>query len=394
MRYFSVRLNERLVGHLQVFAEDERTIFRFAEAWLEAPDRPTLGQFFEDRRPDPIDHSGFMSWFSNLLPQGAWASLLERTLGLEEQGEYLEALGADLPGAVIVERFNPIDEPSTPEAPGRQIPTFSLAGAQGKMSGRQGEGGYVVPLSGDEGDLVLKLESPDYEDLPRREFLASLWARHSGLTTPDTRLEPDEKLPEAAQIFTKLPRGHFFVSRRFDRQLGGPRIHYEDFAQVLGRPPSQGGIYTGRYEDLAVIVRELAPDDRGEFLGRIVHMVARGDFDGHLKNWALIYEDGRTPRLSPAYDLVPTVLYPPSKIDHEWALELGGSREDEDWSLARFAPIIESLGLSEIDGARRLREWADRIAEALEAPEVSEQATSAELSLLERRATSLAQALR
>jgi serine/threonine-protein kinase HipA len=29
----------------------------------------------------------------------------------------------------------------------------------------------------------------------------------------------------------------------------------------------------------------------------------------HLKNWTLLYSDGRTPTLSPAYDLVSTIAY-------------------------------------------------------------------------------------
>ena len=29
----------------------------------------------------------------------------------------------------------------------------------------------------------------------------------------------------------------------------------------------------------------------------------------HLKNWSLIYSDGRSPSLSPAYDLLSTIPY-------------------------------------------------------------------------------------
>jgi serine/threonine-protein kinase HipA len=46
-----------------------------------------------------------------------------------------------------------------------------------------------------------------------------------------------------------------------------------------------------------------------EFVRRIVFSAAIGNTDMHLKNWTLLYPDGRTPKLSPAYDLVSTIAY-------------------------------------------------------------------------------------
>jgi serine/threonine-protein kinase HipA len=46
-----------------------------------------------------------------------------------------------------------------------------------------------------------------------------------------------------------------------------------------------------------------------EFVRRIVFSAAIGNADMHLKNWTLLYADGRTPKLSPAYDLVSTTAY-------------------------------------------------------------------------------------
>jgi serine/threonine-protein kinase HipA len=45
----------------------------------------------------------------------------------------------------------------------------------------------------------------------------------------------------------------------------------------------------------------------------------------HLKNWSLIYPDGRRPTLAPAYDLVATVAYIP---EEDSALKFHRSR---DW---------------------------------------------------------------
>jgi len=48
-----------------------------------------------------------------------------------------------------------------------------------------------------------------------------------------------------------------------------------------------------------------------------------GNADMHLKNWSLLYPDGRTPVLSPAYDFVATLPYIPGDT---LALTFGGSR--------------------------------------------------------------------
>jgi serine/threonine-protein kinase HipA len=48
-----------------------------------------------------------------------------------------------------------------------------------------------------------------------------------------------------------------------------------------------------------------------------------GNGDMHLKNWSLLYPDGRTPVLSPACDLVATFPYIPND---SLALTFGGSR--------------------------------------------------------------------
>ena len=46
--------------------------------------------------------------------------------------------------------------------------------------------------------------------------------------------------------------------------------------------------------------------------------------DAHLKNWSLTYADGRTPRLSPAYDVLTTQAYIPD--EYSFALNLGTAK--------------------------------------------------------------------
>ncbi|WP_250847934.1 HipA domain-containing protein, partial [Escherichia coli] len=56
-----------------------------------------------------------------------------------------------------------------------------------------------------------------------------------------------------------------------------------------------------------------------EFIRRLVFNALTGNADMHLKNWSLIYPDGRTPKLAPGYDFLSTTLYIP---DENAALKL------------------------------------------------------------------------
>ena len=64
---------------------------------------------------------------------------------------------------------------------------------------------------------------------------------------------------------------------------------YANIAAVLWAETGEGGTY--------------------EFVRRLVFSVLIGNGDTHLKNWSLLYPDGRTPVLSPAYDFVATLPY-------------------------------------------------------------------------------------
>jgi hypothetical protein len=76
-----------------------------------------------------------------------------------------------------------------------------------------------------------------------------------------------------------------------------------------------------------------------EFVRRIVFSAAIGNADMHLKNWTLLYPDGRTPELSPAYDFVSTVAYLEDNV--QMALSLTRREEDvrniNETLLRRFA---------------------------------------------------------
>src|SRR5690349_24406308 len=104
-RAYHVHLNNVLVGHL-IEGDDSRISFRMEDEYRHMIYRPVLSQSFEDNlsktyRGKPNQLPAF---FANLTPEGKLRDIIERSLRLTYPDELalLEAVGHDLPGAVIV----------------------------------------------------------------------------------------------------------------------------------------------------------------------------------------------------------------------------------------------------------------------------------------------------
>ena len=189
------------------------------------------------------------------------------------------------------------------------------------------------------------------------------WASRSGIDVPECRLASDEEfvdLPAGAPVGD----GTVFLIRRFDRVGEGGRVHIEDFAQVLDRP----GIYDQPAEFIAAVLARIAPSDVRAYCERLVFCVLSGNGDAHLKNWSIHYPDRRRASLSPAYDLVSTVLRLPRD---RLALSIGGSQGFGDIrtnSFERLASVVDvDFGEASAwigSAAERVREvWASQQAD-------------------------------
>jgi serine/threonine-protein kinase HipA len=351
VRALDVLLGVELVGLLEQTGDWEYR-FSFDSSWLGNPARPTLGQLFEDRKPRDIETTGHVPiWFSHLLPQGPLRRAICRRAEIDDDDELslLELLGSDLPGAVILKRGTPrLETPLTARRDETVPPIeptlrFSLAGNQWKLSVHAGERGVTMPLPGESGGWIAKFHDPTFRDLPRVEHATMTWARESGVTLPEFRLAAAADFPDVPNGIP-MGDGTFFLIRRFDRGESRGRTHMEDFAQVLDRPAGEPQ-YEGAHEHLATVLASLVRDDLEELCRRIVFCVLCGNTDGHLKNWSLVYPDRRHARLSPAYDLVASVLYVPA-IKDELALSLGGTRLFEAITVDSFQLFANVSGLS------------------------------------------------
>ncbi len=324
-RTLLVSLHGMEVGHL--WADGTHSSFTFHEAYLDAADRPVLGQHFEDRlRKVTRRRRGMHPWFENALPEKA-GLLRERVarahrIDPEDSAALLALLGDDLPGAVRIREVDAgktdaaiIDE--TGQYPYVQA-RFSLGGVQLKFS-MSGEPGRLRLGVGDPEDRewILKIGPEAFPGLAENEHAIMSWCRTAGFDVPETCVVPVRALPHLGSI-PSTPTA--FLVRRYDRTPEG-RVHQEDFAQVLGVRPE------AKYEatdaaGLSRLARQILGEPGAEeYLRRLVVIVATGNADAHLKNWSLIYRERTRAAWSPLYDQVATIAYP--QLGARLALRIG-----------------------------------------------------------------------
>ncbi len=161
------------------------------------------------------------------------------------------------------------------------------------------------------------------------------FARRVGIDVPEIGLIDSADISNMPpEVRTDLGKAMYI--ERFDRD-GDRRIHIEDFAQIFRQYPADKYKYVSYGNMLSGIWQKMGQDETAEFVRRLVFSMAIGNADMHLKNWSVIYPDGRTPRLAPAYDYVSTIAYIP---DDRLALTIARTKEWRDVSedrLERFA---------------------------------------------------------
>ena len=294
--------------------------YRDGNTWFEYEDReplhPVLGQAFETNPNRRRTASGTLpEWFANLLPErdSGLRLLIAQELGREHPHDFqvITFLGEDLPGAVrVVPETNLADIPELAkrdEDPQDYQIRFSLAGIQPKFSMRWEDKGLVLPMSGKGGDWIVKLPDRRFPSVPENEYAMLYWARLAGTDVPETKLFEGKQLHGLPSAMIGEDEVAFGI-KRFDRS-DGTRIHQEDFAQIREVAPDLK-YENASYRGIGRFIRVVCPDDIDEYIRRLAAMVVMGNLDAHLKNWTIRYPDGRTARLSPAYDFVSVSAYP------------------------------------------------------------------------------------
>lgn len=347
----------------------ERSIFTFNDAYVENPDRATLGLHFKDQYGELINDfrpikMKLMPFFSNLLPEGHLRRYLAERAGINEKREFflIQALGRDLPGAVTVEAADdelwPLSSNADDHADADKTSAhdnalrFSLAGVQLKFSAViDAAGGLTIPASGIGGGWIVKLPSQEYHGVPENEFSMMSLARMVGIDVPAIDLVSISGIKNLPDGIDRLGDKAFIIER-FDRRKDGTSVHIEDFAQVYGVYAEDKYKKASNRNIAAVIAAESDHGDVAEFIRRLTFNTLIGNGDMHLKNWSLHYPDQRNAKLSPAYDFVSTIPYLPndqSALNFSRTRRFDEFTEDELLHLASKAALPRKLVL---DAAR------------------------------------------
>jgi serine/threonine-protein kinase HipA len=390
VRVLMISLHGSTVGYLAGYAGG-RNILTFAPEYRANDPRPT---FTLTTHPDFPRAAKLLSapWLkqqrlhpvlSNLLPEGVLRELLAQALKTHTDNEFelFAHLGLDLPGAIIATALEPAEVPAyaleartsvepVPVSLQNTQTHCSLAGVQMKFSMLERDGRYRITESGALGDWIIKTPSRRHKSVPLNEYTAMNLARLAGVEVPEFRLVDVSTLDQLPP--TNLPDEQYaFAIRRFDR-CGQARIHTEDFAQVFVQYAHNK--YEGiNYEQIGRVLYQYTGDSLHniqQFARRLLVNILLANGDAHLKNWSLIYPDGVTPELSPAYDIVTTRVY--IEDERQYALNLGKTRKWYDVTLAHFVRWAEGAGVpwqvikphlaDTLDRARTL--WPKALAES------------------------------
>jgi serine/threonine-protein kinase HipA len=238
---------------------------------------------------------------------------------------------------------------------------FSLAGVQEKQPVRYEAGQYLLPNRFYPSTHILKFET--YPLVCFAETIANQLAARIGLLVVDA-----EYLEVGGCPYLRI--------ERYDRVREGSqvlRLHQEDLLQAIGEPTalkyqSDGGPGISR---IAEVLRAHSSEPARSILQlrdwQMFNYLV-GNWDGHAKNLALLYERGSAaPKLTPFYDLVAIEYLNVSKSSR-WSRKLafyvGENDLPERVSLNDWNRFADDLSIPKRPTLERLAELAEALPDA------------------------------
>ncbi len=361
--------------HAGTLADGDRGLeFAYDPRWSSAG-RPPLSQSL------PLDGSfaggAVDAFFGGLLPEGAARELVARNVGVSAGNDFalLAAIGGDTAGAIsllpagalpgrVGEDVEWLDDRELAalldELPARPLYAdadgeyrLSLAGAQDKLPVVVGSDGRLGLTTGRTPSThILKTPIAHLEATVANEALCPAIG---GLLGVDVVLASPRRVLER----------EFLLVERYDRARGDGgvrRLHQEDFCQALGIPSrrkyqSEGG--PGLADCFALVRRAVSVPAREvlALLDDVMLSFLVGNHDAHGKNYSLLYLPG-SPRavLSPAYDVISTVVYP--GLSRKMAMSIGGEYRPDYVQPRHLDRLLDEAGLGPAAARRRIRALA------------------------------------
>ena len=296
-------------------------------------------------------------YFSGILPDDIVRHRLARFLGVSEKNPFslLEAIGGECAGALtLLPEGRELPEPSPkdievlddqrlneilgilkqrPLMVGMDNIRLSLAGAQDKIA---------VTLKGDKVCLVhgttptthiLKPAITDIENSVHNEVFCMRLASRVKIETPRAFIRWIGSTP-------------YFLVERYDREITSEatvrRLHQEDFCQAMSIMPDlkyekEGGPSIKSSLNLIDLFSESPAADKLSFIRRVIYNYIIGNADAHGKNFSFLYTS-KVPRLSPAYDLMSTKVYP--NLAKAMAMRIGNKYDPDKVFLRHWHSIV------------------------------------------------------
>jgi len=196
----------------------------------------------------------------------------------------------------------------------------------------------------------------DPQGYGRIEYAYSLMAKEAGI-----EMNPCRLLEENG-------RAHF-MTKRFDRDANGQKIHYASLFGIAHMPYLAPGAHSHSYENLFEVIEKLSlpkTDAHQTFL-RMVFNVLAFNKDDHVKNFGFLYHSQW--RLAPAFDLTYAHNPAPGKWTANQQMSVRGKREEiktsdmiqfaKDQSLATL-PAIKSMIDQVVQAIRKWPEFAEQ----------------------------------
>lgn len=213
----------------------------------------------------------------------------------------------------------------------------TLTGVQAKLSLDINKEGRNEPerftIVGLWGRFILKPQTDTYRALPELEDLTM-------------HLAEAAKIQVVPHSLIRFKDGELcYITRRIDRGKDGKKIPMEDMCQLSERLTEYK--YKGSYEQVTKMIKKYSTTPKLDLVNYwevVVFSWIIGNSDMHLKNFSLydIAQDEHT--LTPAYDLLSTLLVMPEDTE-EMALTLNGKKRKISKN-----DFIKSITASGIEG--------------------------------------------
>lgn len=189
------------------------------------------------------------------------------------------------------------------------------------------------------GKYILKPQTTQYPYLPEIE----------DLTMHLAQLVKIDVVPHTLLRFDNGER--CYLTKRIDRDKKGRKIAMEDMCQLTEQLTERK--YKGSYEQIAKAIRKYSAVsglDLTKYWTIVLFSWIVGNSDMHLKNFSLYAPNGIDYVLTPAYDLLNTLLVTPNDIE-ELALTLNGKKRKltrQDFEQAMLASGLNEKAASNI----------------------------------------------